>query len=258
MTTPQHKNKKCKIYHYCPCWAFENIIRTKELWFSSEQNSNDAIEFKIPELVLQQLKYDPILQPKLSFIDSCISYLQEQRKNFFTMSFSLGEDQLSQWRSYADDGRGFAIGTEVSLSYIKDFSQTPNIQKNSPFVFMQVAYNNVSDLKDNFLYRLKKIHTQSEENQFKQDLLYYAVASKYCQFYEEKEVRLVCLNPKTTKMRLSPYGTRPYITYPLDKTQELNIMIGPKNKCTVEEIKKFLQTHEFNNVTVLPAIQHYK
>lgn len=254
----QHKNKKCKIYHYCPCWAFENIIRTKELWFSSEQNSNDAIEFQIPEKVLQRLKQDSKLQSKHSFIDSCITYLQKQRKKFFTMSFSLGADQLSQWRSYADDGRGFAIGTEVSLNYIQDFAQTPNIQKNSSFVFIQVDYDNVSKLQNKFRYHLKNIQTELEKKQFKQDLLYYAVASKYCKFYEEREVRLVCLNPKTTKRRLSPYGMRPYITYPLDETQALNVMIGPKNKCKEKDIKKFLQIHGFNNVTVSSAIQHYK
>ena len=251
------QNKKCIIYHYCHCWAFENIIKTKEFWFFSKRNSNDEIEFQIPELILKGLQHELALASKQKMIDSCLSYLKQVKNKIFMLSFSLAGDKLSQWRSYADDGRGFAIGFEIELTWIKDFKDTPKIQQKSPYVFMQVLYDNVSDLRTQLLHRIKNMQWQVI-GQFKQDLLYYAAASKYCQFYEEQEVRLVCFCPKKTQTRLSPQGVRKYIYYSIHPAQQLYITIGPKNKCTPTQIKKFLKTYGFTNTIVLPAIQHYK
>lgn len=251
------RNKKCIVYHYCPCWAFENIIRTREFWFSSKTNSNDEIEFQIPELILKELKDMSDFSSKIEMIDSCISYLQQKTKEIFMLSFSLDGDKLSQWRSYADDGRGFAIGIETELTYVNSFRETPKVQQNSPYIFMKVLYHNVSDLKKELVHRMLKMEWE-DIDQFKRDLIYYAAGSKYCKFYEEEEVRLVCFSPKETQTRLSPQGPMEYISLPIPVEQKLYITIGPKNACTQEEIKKFLEIHGFKDTLVLPAIQHYK
>ena len=44
----------------------------------------------------------------------------EKTLEFFIASFSRDRDDLGQWRAYADDGRGFAIGFSPRLFKVLD------------------------------------------------------------------------------------------------------------------------------------------
>jgi hypothetical protein len=61
---------------------------------------------------------------------------------FFAVGFCLSEegDLLSQWRGYADDGRGVAIGFESS--FFSDLTETtPDRAKGFDLLFVQVCYD---------------------------------------------------------------------------------------------------------------------
>lgn len=107
------------IYHYCDTNALLSILTNNKLWYTHAAYLNDTMEITrgvdICRSVIEgQLKStdDPVLQ-------NAKSYLQNAEKwQYYICCFSEAKDRLSQWRSYASDGDGFAIGfssTELSV-----------------------------------------------------------------------------------------------------------------------------------------------
>jgi Protein of unknown function (DUF2971) len=100
------------IYHYCPPEAFLEIVRSRTIWHSAYSVLNDSMErawgYQIFLEVTERLKNEVENQ----FADQVKEIVKASYENSFAMisSYSLDGDVLSQWRAYADDGRGFAIG----------------------------------------------------------------------------------------------------------------------------------------------------
>lgn len=99
------------VYHYCTVEALMNILKTRCLRLSDVEKSNDYAERKwIQEMVagefcaLIQEHYEMQLE-----FQSCLKEFVGT-KNLYASCFSEKSDLLSQWRAYAMDGRGVAIG----------------------------------------------------------------------------------------------------------------------------------------------------
>ena len=100
------------IYHYCGAEAFAQIIRTRTMWHTAFTALNDATERKWG---FDQFRDAADKLRKVygaNFIDriSEIVRLSQDYSVAMISSYSLIGDLLSQWRAYADDGRGFSIG----------------------------------------------------------------------------------------------------------------------------------------------------
>jgi hypothetical protein len=108
------------LYHYCSADAFLKIIESKSIWLSSVLGFNDYMETKwIDHLI------DVEIQKRRGnghdkFLDFLIhSYNNNRNSAFaFVACFSSGRDVLSQWRAYASDGSGFAIGFNSQYFHI--------------------------------------------------------------------------------------------------------------------------------------------
>jgi hypothetical protein len=112
---------KGTMYHYCSAQTFVNIIQHKTIRFSDINLLNDAEEARwgystFIEVANRILKRDGLPEsfpqiPEEFFdrIDAIWSPFGLHLSNFVAC-FSVDGDSLSQWRAYADDGRGFAIG----------------------------------------------------------------------------------------------------------------------------------------------------
>lgn len=144
------ENKKNIIYHYCSFETFMSILSNKKIWLSDIFKMNDWSEENYLEYLL--LKYLKGIKDNLIGDKKYIRYLENQDKNnFFNLNkktkeydelfyrinlfliknrllklkstsfcryiccFSKKGDLLSQWRAYANDGRGFAIGFDVDI-----------------------------------------------------------------------------------------------------------------------------------------------
>lgn len=103
------------LYHYSDVDGFFNIIKNKKLWLSGPHNLNDHQEMhwalgKIRSALEKLTQEYPIEQ---------INYLWEMISNNrltpFVCSLSSEGDLLSQWRAYARDGTGLAIGFNKEL-----------------------------------------------------------------------------------------------------------------------------------------------
>ena len=113
------------MYHYCSGDTLLSILRHKTLRFSDVNLLNDAEEgiwgYKIfIEAVNRIIKREKI---PTTFPEIPLKWLEDVDKvwsesafalSSFLACFSRDPDSLSQWRAYADDGRGFAIGFSIS------------------------------------------------------------------------------------------------------------------------------------------------
>ena len=133
------KKKNNTLYHYCSLDTFLKIIKSSSIWLSDIQKSNDFREMAW----FRQKYYDFILNKYNNTDDKNVKTIcetifsiaatdgyenfptwllptvrhnmKEIRDTFFslrTYAFCLSElaDSLGQWRGYADDGKGIAIG----------------------------------------------------------------------------------------------------------------------------------------------------
>lgn len=121
------------LYHYCSLSAFTSITSSKEIRLTDLLKSNDYLEgtwlFDTIDasLYLLNIKFQEYLAPdwpvalqseesrnKLfsEFRQYVNAARKKQRDNYAFYGFCLSEEEdlLSQWRGYADDGQGVAIG----------------------------------------------------------------------------------------------------------------------------------------------------
>ena len=100
------------LYHYCSTSTFLSIIQRKCLWLSDVNTMNDFGEvhwayerfIEAANLVLEQVGRDYVERVDEVIGSSQLSLLP------MLCAFSTDGDVLSQWRAYAEDGAGVAIG----------------------------------------------------------------------------------------------------------------------------------------------------
>lgn len=109
------------IYHYTNDVGLRGIIESGNLWFTDIFSLNDPTELKHgikPAIDLLRTKSQPdrpeIEQFTLN-IDAIARGAIEQSAHYFTCSFSGVGDELGQWRAYADNGHGYAIGFDTRV-----------------------------------------------------------------------------------------------------------------------------------------------
>lgn len=119
------------VFHYCSGSTFREIIQKKTLRFADITKSNDSAELRwitsyIESVFLEELekanqnsRFKEISRKTdfeglfHKFSDTFFTQALCGKEKFFwfyVSCFSLEGDMLSQWRGYADDGRGFSIG----------------------------------------------------------------------------------------------------------------------------------------------------
>lgn len=129
------------VYHYCSVDTFLKIIQNKSLRLSDIGKANDYTEITYMENMIREEFAKKIETLKLK--DEGISLILSLEENFrnmrlnyinlYAICFSEEKDLLSQWRGYANDGSGIAIG------FSKDIMQTVNEDKYG-LTFKKVCY----------------------------------------------------------------------------------------------------------------------
>lgn len=98
------------LYHYCSNDTFLSILRNSELWLSELTLSNDSMEGAwVREVLLEECRKRKFPPDALNDISEKIRSLLDSQ-GAFGFCLSAEGDLLSQWRGYADNGAGIAIG----------------------------------------------------------------------------------------------------------------------------------------------------
>lgn len=267
------------IYHYCNVDSFKAIIQNKTLWLSSVYNLNDYKEIHwIKDKVSKKIQ-EYTNKNNYEKFNNFTKLYEEQQPTVYIASFSQGEDLLSQWRAYANDGYGVAIG--FNTEYFKE----NNLIKTSEVLYDEKKQEEEIEKILKPLVQLdNKMDFESKEFQIYcekiiNDINNLSAKSKNELFMEEQEVRLIH-NPIiiednitkrfTFKNNLSQMMFRavcgnliPYFELKFDCFSEnnapiLEIIKGPKNKFINQEIKIFLANNGFYNVNIKSSKSSYR
>jgi hypothetical protein len=103
-----------ELFHYTDFDGLQGILKSRSLWLSKVSTLNDTSEVK---LAVDQFKAHAaevvrsLDAEAARFVEQAAGQLDAiRRTNICVAAFSEDADQLNQWRSYANDGRGIALG----------------------------------------------------------------------------------------------------------------------------------------------------
>jgi hypothetical protein len=109
------------IYHYTNDAGLKGIIENGSLWFSDIFDQNDPPELRHGlSMAIDILKArETPARPEIKIFASQFERFNlddgiKQAAHFFICSFSADSDDLGQWRAYADNGRGYALGFDTA------------------------------------------------------------------------------------------------------------------------------------------------
>ena len=107
------------IYHYTNDIGLKGIIESGQLWLSDIFSLNDPSELShglshAAEILDSKTKNGPTEAEEFAkkFANFCQDGLRESA-HYFVCSFSYDSNDLGQWRAYADNGRGYALGFDA-------------------------------------------------------------------------------------------------------------------------------------------------
>ncbi|MBD8725755.1 DUF2971 domain-containing protein [Oxalobacteraceae sp. CFBP 13708] len=187
------------LYHYCSTSTLHAIATNKTIRHSDINMLNDSREVRwaysiFEDAATRLIKREGLLSsaPEITtdFVDSIDEILSPSQlvAHPFISCFSLEPDMLSQWRAYADDGRGTAIGFDAKA-----------LRAQIPATFLRVLYDKEMQIRE-MMAAIIAIHMAKEalgedwHTRFFTDcmlLAVYMTAFKHPSFAEEKEVRAV-------------------------------------------------------------------
>ena len=134
------------IYHYTNDVGLRGILESGQIWLNDLFQMNDPSELRygVEHAVNLTKKMAESASPEMRFFAEHFDHIRtsgiERSAHYFIASFSANGDELGQWRAYADDGHGFALGfTGNELE--QEFAQPGNPATSGRQTF-PVRYNN--------------------------------------------------------------------------------------------------------------------
>lgn len=127
------------VYHYTNAAGLVGMLGSKTIWATEYRFMNDASEVELGIRHSMDLIERRILREKdkkkIAFLKSLRDEMRvESSDSSYVFSLTDRRDDLSQWRGYANDGKGFTIGFDAGLIYKQSESSTV-------FSFGKVCYN---------------------------------------------------------------------------------------------------------------------
>ena len=285
-----------RLYHYCPTQSFSAIVSTRSIWLSSLTLANDSMEGKLVKNALIRLAERDGLN------NHGLQRLQEVATNseivFDGLGFCLSEegDLLSQWRGYADDGKGISIG--FSRRYLENLTTSMLEEPKPGFTLQKVRYSpeeHETQVEPTYRQLRKLIDDGTSKNpvlkfllnpateeeivaltrkmQDEHESLFYTLwglfeklyALKTSAFREEQEWRLISFLVSGLSDECLFHERRnivvPYRKFdlPLDRSQPIvEVILGPKNQTPANVIARMLKHAGFGEVIVRRSVASYR
>lgn len=250
-------------YHYCSVDTFFNIIQTSTLRLGNPLSMNDSAEILwflelVEAYAIKKGKYQKTLE-KWEQIENIIKSIIQEIDFPYILCLSKENDVLSQWRSYADDGQGVAIGINVDqlLAY-------SNLLSGKDIIYDLEKQMELLDGKeiDSCLDNLEKEIDRGKENLIYNKvrilvsyLLEDSMICKNPAFREEREYRISCPFNDTDLDKISEVKFRtnnkhilPYREICFKNCNHKiieNITIGPKSLLNDRNLWLFLKENKF-------------
>jgi hypothetical protein len=251
------------LFHYTDSGGLLGIVTSEKMWFTDLFHLNDPSELGFGADIAGD-----ILQERSAGGEAVARFCRWANHvlvksggeifRFYVASFSRKENDLSQWRAYADDARGVAIGLDPSLFQVVEASGLSDIEK---YFVARVHYGRdlcmrrVSEAIDQaigiFGEGIPLVSSREEEGRFGEalvhqlaaPLLWYAATCKHEAYAHEEETRLLLINDvdmlaRHTEARVRGSKLVPYIPVPLRVRSPgalTKIIVGPASRDLAED-----------------------
>ena len=251
------------LYHYCSVEGFFNIINNATIWLSDVSKSNDYQECILcRDMIDERIK--KIMEEDARYLGAW-KWGAEHRLRLnkelrtYCVCFSENCDQLSQWRGYANDGRGLAIGFDKKLlselanadEYIIAFDSIIYDKEEQERYIQELVEDNLKKLE------YKSIGHVALELNTNYRLKFPFI--KHSSFEEEKEWRIVISSrPGAQQLKISKNYDFSEVRYRVSNEKLVSyiemsfskirkelireIWIGPKSEVEIDDIVNFLNT----------------
>jgi hypothetical protein len=245
------------LYHYCSMESLYGILDSLALRLTNIRYMNDSKEtswvYELAEKAFSRIIQAGRPDEEAELIELLRSYshgvFQDESffPNWFCVCYSKNGDSLSQWRAYANDGRGVAIG--FNRDYLESFTSEHQVRLED---VEYLAGLDLSAFEDDF--KLAVSQMQSERERLSRPLMAEEIEiiarkvsmrwnekAPFCKnpaFKEEHEVRFVH-SPVLYDSKIGPVQCFhrdgvivPYISLPLhaDCNPISKIVLGPRNR----------------------------
>ncbi len=284
------------LYHYCGTETFAAIVRSRSLWLSSLSLANDSLEGRLVSHALMRLaERDGLDAESREKLKTSLAYLEGM---FDGLGFCLSADGdlLSQWRGYADDGRGVSVG--FNREYLEKLSELSRGPKVSGFALVKVeyepdahetkiepTYRELRRLIDEGAFKRRGLQSlmdtrtkeeiavederieQRHRSLFLQLLLLFPhlFELKSAAFSEEKEWRLLSMLTQTAgdsclyrakATRVVPY--RSFELLALEIPAISDVILGPRHETPINIVEAMLKVSGFDGVRVRRSTASYR
>ena len=260
------------LYHYCSVDVFVNILKTHSIWLTHAREMNDFHEdilFRKPLKTALQ-SFVNRSEPERQLLQQIVDEYTKRADFPYVACFSRDKDMLSQWRAYADDGKGVAIGLNLGkLPHFDLFMQKHGECISKPVIIDEVSYTQEDDdvefmkkILSACLINYQKVKNETEV--LRQGIIALnrlSIFSKGRGFEEEHEVRMVyhpCYRNLLANLnRESPKGHEhddiefrvrdgrilSYFTYQLPMEDIHSVVLCPKCPVDFAELTLFLNRY---------------
>ncbi|MFN0171999.1 MAG: DUF2971 domain-containing protein [Bryobacteraceae bacterium] len=240
-----HRDFPHVLFHYTETAGLCGIIRSQQLWATHVYYVNDAQEFRYASAFIAKAFDDRIeqspsnLTKRIAQVRDCYrghASLWESVADTYIVCFCELGNLLSQWRAYAANGQGFALGFAPDR-IMRALQSDADIATSSKLFRVIYDPRKQRQLVDSAVDRLvSALENHDEETVLDQVPLVFsemAFCFKHDAFAEEREWRLVCLphlprsvDVRTSEGRLVPYATIP-ISLPGERPPYVEVIHGP-------------------------------
>jgi hypothetical protein len=267
------------IYHYCDKYVFESICQHQELWLSDIYTMNDSTEFNYGRDLFTRVLIDNKNEFDQQFRWYMIFTVMGTSEHTLPLivCFSKKGDLLSQWRAYADDGRGFSIGFNSNAIF-----HNLGVNINSVSYKESEQYKLVLDTLRGLFAWWKE---EGEDfSQISEPSMRFAIDLAYLKnstFFEEQEVRIIRLMTRNGKNLYDPGRNSKagkiapldvlsrarggqdikYVKLPINiKSQYIikEVIVGPKNEVTINQIEQQLLDLDLKGILVKKSKSPYR
>ncbi|MGM7893081.1 DUF2971 domain-containing protein [Yersinia enterocolitica] len=251
------------IYHYCNPEAFLQIIEKKKLWLSATNNMNDSAEDRWVENSLGNVLRSIIDETNNDWCNQVWSSFTVSNLPKYVACFSTDDDSLSQWRAYALDGEGVAIGFDESRFGLGD---SLRLHGETIIKLSKIDYLDTHELEREISLLLNKYYVMpgnSEESLLilTDKLNELGMQIKNPAFEEEKEKRIIYWPTSSLsydvprldqpeqvgelRYRIASGYLTSYYEFDFSALNAIaDVVLGPKNKFTEYDIYKFLNIND--------------
>jgi hypothetical protein len=278
------------LYHYCSLDSGIKILQSERLWMTSLFYMNDSLEYRwFTNQATEYISHLQTVSPHDDYPELLQRLSYQDLASVYCFCLSELPDSLGQWRAYADDGNGMAIGFDLSHFNVREdhgflwarqlHSEDKNAGKAIEACKVCYTVSEQHERLERGLKALKELPFSKLGLLAKEAFIFYEAARcKNPAFAEEYEWRFIYrsfMSPGSKRdidSELSPLGIIlrgktlvPYFQLPfslIDSSKPpaiARIVVGPKvNDETIATIKLFFSCRGLDSPEIARSAASYR